>query len=451
MRENSYAIQGGSFGDEGKGRVVDELCSRLIKNHDELIVYRWNGGANAGHTVIFDNKKIVLHQIPSGATIKGATAVLGKGMVLNPRDLVTELKLVKEVGNGELPAQIIIDEMAVLTLDTHRVFESVLKDWESGGAGSTGRGIAPAYSDVLLRHPIRIRDLTSRDWKEKLSKHYDLYKALVKGMGQDINKREIKRLEAENETLGSKKDFIDNLEKDRKTINEYVNDAIEIVKNHWEKDTPFVFEGAQGVGLDPRWGVYPDVTTSHPTFDGIKHSTSGVVDPKDIKIKAAVYKATYMSSVGTRDLPTKMDDELVEKIRKDAHEYGATTGRPRDIYHVDIPALKYFADVSGATHMVLTHLDIAYPDKPIKICTSYKNKGKKEFYYRPDQEYLNNVKPRYKKLDSWDGREVKGATKIQNLPKEATQYIYYMAYSLGLMPLMVTTGPERSAFIDLGL
>jgi adenylosuccinate synthase len=451
MRNNSFAIEGGAFGDEGKGRVVDEICSRLKEQHDKLIVYRWNGGSNAGHTVVVANNKFVLHQLPSGVTIKGAIAILGKGMVIHPRDLVAEIDLVKRLTKGKTPAELVIDEMAVLTLDTHRVFESALKGWEEGGAGSTGRGIAPAYSDVILRHPVRVRDLISKDWKKRLGNHYELYNAFVSGLGEKINEREVKRLGKESEKIGSKSAFIKNLEKDRGVLKDYVKDATEIVKDHWESDTPFVFEGAQGVGLDPRWGVYPDVTTSDPTFSGIGHSTGGIVNPNDIKIRAAVYKATYMSSVGKRVLPTKMEEKLVERIRKDSQEYGATTGRPRDIYHIDIPALKYFARVSGATHMVLTHLDIAYKETPIKVCTSYKNKGRKEFDYRPDQEYLNSVKPKYKKLDTWDGREVRGARNIQNLPREAVQYIYYMAYSLGLVPLMVTTGPERSAFIDLGL
>lgn len=451
MRKNSYAIQGGSFGDEGKGRVVDEICSRLIKKHKELIVYRWNGGANAGHTVVIRNNKLVLHQIPSGVTIKGVKTILGKGMVLHPADLVQEIQKVKRTFKGEIPAELIIDEMAVLTLDTHRVFEASLKDWEEGGSGSTGRGIAPAYADILLRHPLRARDLLKRSWKKSFAKHFDLYKSLVKGLGTDLTKRKIKRLGKKDGIIGNRDTFLKDLAKNRKVIKQYIKDASEIVFKNWNKDTPFVFEGAQGVGLDPRWGVYPDVTSSDPTFAGILNSTSGIVNPVEIATRVSVYKATYMSSVGKRRLPTIMDGNLAEKIRKEANEYGATTGRPRDICYVDIPALAFFIKVTEPTHMVLTHLDISYSGVPIKVCTDYSLGNGKRAGYVPDQNYLDNITPIYEGLPSWNGKDIQGENNVNNLPRNAKKYIYFMAYQFGLEPLIATTGPERSSFINLSL
>lgn len=449
MRKNSYAIQGGSFGDEGKGRVVDELCSKLIAKHKKLVVYRWNGGSNAGHTVVVNGGKIILHQIPSGVLIKDALAILGKGMVLHPGDLIDEIQAIKNAAGGSLPADLLIDEMAVLTMDTHRAFESTLRDWVKGGAGSTGRGIAPAYSDVLLRHPVRVGDLVSADWRKKLSKHYNLYRALTHGLGANLAKRKVPNLSNKLSPVGSKNTFLDNFEVQRRVLKKFARPVSELMKKLWQSNTPFVFEGAQGVGLDPRWGVYPDVTSSDPTFTGIIHSTEGLVRPEEIEVKAAVYKATYMSSVGKRRLPSIMNAKLANLIRKDANEYGATTGRPRDIYHVDLPALRYFRQVTNPTHMVLTHLDISYEKYPIKVCTKYVNFNKKYVGYRPDQVYINGLKPKYKSINAWDGKLVRGISNYTSLPKKASSYIEYFSEKLNLIPWILTTGPERNNVITL--
>jgi len=447
MRKNSYAIQGGSFGDEGKGRVVDELCFRLALKYKKLVVYRWNGGANAGHTVLVNGTKLALHQIPSGALIKGALAILGKGMVLHPGDLIEEITKIKNVTLANIPAKLVIDDMSVLTLDTHRAFEAVLKDWSEGGAGSTGRGIAPAYSDVLLRHPVRMRDLVRKNWKVLLTKHYDLYAALTNGLGEDISKRHVPNLRNEYSPVGGKNKFLQKLEAQRLVLIKYVERVDKLLKTLWYSKIPFVFEGAQAVGLDPRWGVYPDVTSSDTTFSGILHSTEGVVNPNEIEIRGAVYKATYMASVGKRKLPTKMNARLAEKIRKDADEYGTTTGRPRDIYHVDLPAYQFFVGVTGATHLVLTHLDISYDDSPIKVCTNYVDAQGKRVLYRPDQEYLSRIKPEYILIDAWDGKSVRGINSFTKLPGKTRNYVNYISEELKLKPWILTTGPERNSTI----
>lgn len=445
-RPNSISVAGGAFGDEGKGRVVDEVCSRLVKRFSEVIVYRWNGGSNAGHTVELQDKKVVLHQIPSGALHPGATCVLGRGMVIHPGDFVEELSLIS--GSVKTKPEILVDEMTPLALDTHRAFESVLKKRKKGGAGSTGRGISPAYADVILRHPLRARDLLTADWEEKFGKHYSFYKGLIDGLGEDLSKTRIATYSGEIVEVGSKKQFIKNLDIQREVIVDHIESVYDFIRDNWDSKIPFVFEGAQGVGLDPRWGVYPDVTASDPTPAGIFSSTEGIVDPDAIEIKANVYKATYTSSVGTRVLPTVMKEEQAKRIRKDAFEFGATTGRPRDIYHIDIPMLKYFSRVSKATHMVLTHMDISYPEVPIKVCTKYYGYGF-ETDYRPDQGYLDGITPYYRNFKPWDGAAIKNLTDYATLPPEAKKFINYLSEALGLIPLMLTTGPKRDAVIDI--
>lgn len=445
-RLNSISVVGGAFGDEGKGKVVDEICHTLINRFDKVIVYRWNGGSNAGHTVEIQNKKFVLHQIPSGALIEGATCILGKGMVIHPGDLVSELATIQD--NSDIKTDILIDEMTPLSLDTHRAFESSLKKREEGGAGSTGRGISPAYADVIYRHPLRARDLLDKNWKEKFEKHYLLYKSLISGLGDNLPKTQVNSLSDGAIEVGEKTKFIKKISVQRDLIGKYIKNVYELVKENWNSKTPFIFEGAQGVGLDLRWGVYPDVTASDPTPSGIFASTEGIVNPETIEIRANVYKATYTSSVGKRVLPTKMDEKLAARIREDANEYGATTKRPRDIYHIDLPALSYFAKVSMATHMVLTHLDISYPDIPIKVCTKYVDKRRQRLDYRPDQEFLNRAFPVYESFKPWDGSKIKNSTKISSLSPSAKKYIKFLSQSLNLLPLMLTTGPKRESVIN---
>jgi len=444
-RFNSISVVGGAFGDEGKGKVVDEICHTLINRFDRVFVYRWNGGSNAGHTVETQNKKIVLHQIPSGVLIEGATCILGKGMVIHPGDLVSELATIQN--NSAIKTDIIIDEMTPLALDTHRAFESSLKKREEGGTGSTGRGISPAYADIIYRHPLRARDLLNKNWKEKFEKHYLLYKSLLSGLGDDLANTQVNSLSDGTQEVGAKNIFIKKISAQRDLIGKYIKNVYDLVKENWNSKVPFVFEGAQGVGLDLRWGVYPDVTASDPTPSGIFSSTEGIVNPETIEIRANVYKATYTSSVGKRVLPTKMDEKLATRIREDASEYGATTKRPRDIYYIDLPALSYFSKVSMATHAIFTHLDISYPDTPIKVCTKYVDKKGRFLDYRPDQEFLNQALPVYESFKPWDGSKIKNSSNMNSLSPQAKEYVKFLSQSLNLLPLILTTGPKRESVI----
>lgn len=453
VRPRSYAICGGAFGDEGKGRIVDMLVHKLSKD-GLVIVYRDNGGANAGHTVEFPNgQRVALHQLPSGVFIQGAVVVLGKEMVLHPGDLLEELSQVEAVTVTKDRAEIKIDEMALLSLDTHRAFEAVLKDWQSGGKGSTGRGIAPAYADVLLRHPLRVRDITHFH-DEKVKQHYKMYAALITGLGQDLATIEVPTLAGQKILVGSEAEFVARLKSQAKSLKKYAESVHDWLAEQWtDHKVGFVFEKAQAVGLDCRWGVYPDVTASDTTFAGIFSATEGVIDPNQIKVKAGVIKATYMSSVGTRKLPTLMKTELADLIRHDAHEYGATTKRPRDIAYLDLPALKFFRQVGKIDSLVLTHMDVIYPDQPVKVCVGYEVAGKK-VSYRPDQVFLDTVKPIYKEFKPWDAQQLMQADSRKELPIEARDFLDFVAKEVGVPVIMITTGPQREQGIlleDIGV
>lgn len=447
-RPRSYAFCGGAFGDEGKGRIVDEYVSELARQ-GRVVVYRDNGGANAGHTVTLpDGQKIALHQLPSGVFCDQATVVLGKGMVIHPNDLLLEFKEVERLRDHYPLAKIMIDEMAVLSLDTHRAFEAALKQWEEGGKGSTGRGISPAYMDVLLRHPVRMRDLAHFN-QLKLEKHYRLYEALVEGLGGNLAEMAVPSLSGKDQVVGELSDFIQRLKRQAKKLKPYCSDVSGFITETWrDHNVGYVFEKAQAIGLDARWGVYPDITASDTTFEGIHAATEGVVDPLEIETKAAVIKATYMSSVGTRVLPTMMQDEVAHRIREDAHEYGATTRRPRDIAYLDLPALRFYAQVGRINAFVLTHMDISYLDQPVKICTDYQLNGQ-PVAYRPDQEFLSQVIPVYTELEPWDGQALAKVTAAAQIPAAAKKFLSFMSEKLGSEIIIITTGPQRDQSIRL--
>ncbi len=448
FRPKTFACCGGAFGDEGKGRIVDMLVHQLSQK-GEVIVYRDNGGANAGHTVEFaDGHRIALHQLPSGAFIKGAVIVLGKEMVLHPGDLLEELVNIKAVKSTKDRAKVKIDRYALLSLDTHRAYENVLKQWQTGGKGATGRGISPAYSDVLLRHPLRMKDIVVFN-DQKIKQHYQMYSALIKGLGHDMSSVLVPSLNGATLAVGSEAEFLRRLKAQGLKLAAVTYDLHDWLSEKWQdKKCGFVFEKSQAIGLDYRWGVYPDITASDTTFDGIFSATEGVIDPDKIKFKAGVIKATYMSSVGVRQLPSIMTGELADRIREDAHEYGATTKRPRDIAYLDIPALKFFCKVGRLNSLVLTHMDISYSDFPIKICTGYTVAGK-NVEYRPDQEFLNTVAPTYIEMPSWDASKLAAARNLKELPAAARKFLKFMSQSIGVPISIITTGPKRDQTILL--
>ena len=443
MRKNSFAFCGGAYGDEGKGKIVDEYVNSFP--HKKIVVYRDNGGANAGHTIEFDGNRLALHQLPSGVVCPNATVILGKGMVLHPADLIDEITNVQKITGQKGCGTIIIDEMAVLALDTHRAFESVLQKWQTG-YGATGRGISPAYADVLLRHPLRARDLLLCN-DEKIAKHYRLYKGLIAGLGGEIETTMVPTGEGATIPVGSEKAFVSRLKKQAAILSCYIQNVSDLLKEKWaDQKIPFVFEKAQAIGLDARWGVYPDITASDTTFSGILSSTEGGINPDDIGLKGAVIKATYMSTVGSRILPTMMEENLAHRIREDAHEYGATTKRPRGIAYLDIPTLKFFAKVGEINALILTHMDIVYPGVPIKVCIGYTKDGR-SVGYRPDQDYLSTVTPIYQEFAPWNQEAIRKATSIETVPLEARLYLDFLEASIGQKIVMMTTGPERGQFL----
>ena len=258
----------------------------------------------------------------------------------------------------------------------------------------------------------------------------------------DCSLIQVKRFNSEDVELGSKRKFLNNLEKTREELKGYVFPMYEYIRKEWKADTPFIFEKAQAIGLDSRWGVYPDVTASNCCLDGITYSTEGVIDANDISARFGVIKSTYTSSVGKRKIPTFMEEKYAQQLRDDANEYGTTTGRPRDIAYLDLEMLKYFCKVGGIEELVFTHMDIIYK-RDVKVCIGYKREKEKS-YYRPDQKHLENVKPIYKKLKYWEKEELKKCKTYLEVQKEAQDFVQFISKETDTTPVMITYGPDRS-------
>jgi adenylosuccinate synthase len=292
-----------------------------------------------------------------------------------------------------------------------------------------------------------VRDLAADDWQDRLGRHYDLYAAFVSGLGGDLAGQPVVRLDGGPISVGSKTEFLFRLGEQRAALHPFIHNVYGLIRDLWaDPAVPFIFEGAQAVGLDPRFGVYPDVTSSDPTFHGIVASTEGLIQTGAIAVRMATIKATYTSSVGTRRLPTMMPPDLAHRIREDAHEYGATTKRPRDIAYIDLPCLRFFAQVSGATHLVLTHLDIAY-----RTCrcgsapTTWMPRASRRLPARPGHPgQRSGPVPRSALVGRGGGAQRLPAGR---LPDAALQYIAFLAGALGVTPLFGTTGPAREALI----
>lgn len=450
-RENSIAINGGAWGDEGKGKFTDYFANQFHQQKKEVIVYRVNGGANAGHTLEFEGKRISLHQIPCGAFIDNTTVVLGGGMVIHPDDLITELNQVRKISNDHLKSTVRIDNMAALSLDTHRAYEYVLKKRQSGSSGATGRGISPAYADIVNRCELKVSDLTDSDWKGKLAKHYHFYSDLIIGLGFNLSSIPVPYLNDNNDTrpVGNLTEFLDRLKNAREQLTPLTSDVYNFIKDNWNNPkTSFIFEMAQGIGLDYRYGVRPDVTGSDTTFNAITASTQGLINYRDIEHRISTLKATYSSSVGSRRLPTLMEPKLATQIREDAKEYGATTKRPRDIAYLDLPALGYYQQVGGGNEIGLTHMDIVYPKTPIKVCTDYQIDGQ-SVSYRPFQKWLNQVTPIYQEFPTWDKNRVNLAKTYREIPMEAKIYLHFIESNLRRPISILGNGPSRQQVITI--
>lgn len=413
-------VIGAQWGDEGKGKVVDLLAPQMD------VVARYQGGANAGHTIKWGDEEFVLHLIPSGVFHDDTTCVIGNGVVIDPAALVEEIGQVEDLGYP-VEGRLKISHNAHLIMPYHKALDQAKERWRDAEAiGTTGRGIGPAYVDKFARSGIRVVDLLDRD-------------GLAKKLREAIaEKNEILSSVYKSERLDVEKIVEEYVEFDR-TIDPYVTDTSAYLNDVLAGGGHVLAEGAQGSLLDVDHGTYPYVTSSHPTSGGA--CTGLGVPPTQIDRIIGIVKA-YSTRVGNGPFPTELDDETGERLRAEGHEFGATTGRPRRCGWLDLVALSYTARLNGFTEIAVTKLDVMHGLDELKVCTAYEIDGKTTDRFPTDLATLSRATPVYRTLDGFTG-DLSNASELSDLPAAARHYLQFMSDHLGVPITVVGTGPKR--------
>jgi adenylosuccinate synthase len=417
-------LLGLQWGDEGKGKIVDVLTSKYD------IIARFQGGPNAGHTLVFNGRKHVLHTIPSGIFHDDTINLVGNGVVIDPVIFKKELDKLDEQ-NVDYKKSLLISRKAHIILPTHRLLDAA-SEASKGKAkiGSTLKGIGPTYMDKTGRNGIRVGDIELANWKEKYRALASKHEAMIDFYNVDIQ-YDLEELEADFfnaiETLKSLK-FIDS--------EEYVHQAQTSGKS-------ILAEGAQGSLLDIDFGTYPFVTSSNTTAAGA--CTGLGVAPNQIGKVYGIFKA-YTTRVGSGPFPTELFDKDGETMGRVGHEFGATTGRPRRCGWLDLVALRYACQVNGVTELIMMKGDVLSGFKTLKVCTAYKYKGE-EITHLPYNIEEENVIPIYTEVKGWDA-DLTGMTEASQLPDAVNGYVEFLEKELNIPITVVSVGPDRKQTIQ---
>lgn len=418
-------LLGLQWGDEGKGKVVDVLT----RNYD--IIARFQGGPNAGHTLIFDGNKHVLHTIPSGIFHPRAMNLVGNGVVIDPVIFKKELENLSR-HNINFKERLLISRKAHIILPTHRLLDAASEKMKGKAKiGSTLKGIGPTYMDKTGRNGIRVGDLELSDWKERYSnlchKHLKMIKFYEVELEFDLDAMEKEFFEA-IEVLRELQ-FIDS--------EAYINKALRDKKS-------ILAEGAQGSLLDIDFGTYPYVTSSNTTAAGA--CTGLGVAPSKIGNVYGIFKA-YTTRVGSGPFPTELFDEDGKTMGRVGNEFGATTGRPRRCGWLDLIALKYAVEINGVTNLMMMKGDVLSGFKTIKACTSYTYKGK-DILHLPYNIEPENVSVNYTEFEGWD-EDLTAITSPSQMPENLKDYIRFIEDFVGVKVSLVSVGPDRNQTIRI--
>jgi adenylosuccinate synthase len=416
-------ILGLQWGDEGKGKIVDYFAS----NYD--VIARFQGGPNAGHTLYVQDKKIVLHQIPSGVFHEGTVNLIGNGVVLDPVTLKREAATVAQFG-VDLKKNLFISERTNLILPTHRALDKAAELAKGNEKiGSTLKGIGPAYMDKTGRNALRVGDLLHKSFTTSYIKLRLKHQKLLDNynFSEDISGWEEEFFEAIEflKTL--------NIVNGEYFINQKINEGKKVLA-----------EGAQGSMLDIDFGTFPFVTSSSTISAGVCNGLG--VAPQKIKEVIGVSKA-YCTRVGSGPFPTELEDATGEELRKIGNEFGATTGRPRRCGWMDLVALKFACMINGVTQLVMTKADVLDAFDQLSICTAYKIDGK-ETEQIPFQMTWNKIDPQYKTFKGWNKDITKMKTEAE-LPGAMQEYVAFINKNLGVPVRYISNGPERDQLIKI--
>ncbi|MEN8187000.1 MAG: adenylosuccinate synthase [Bacteroidota bacterium] len=418
-------LLGLQWGDEGKGKIVDVLT----KDYD--IIARFQGGPNAGHTLIFDGNKHVLHTIPSGIFHEKALNIVGNGVVIDPVIFKKEIDNLSGY-NIDFKKKLFISRKAHIILPTHRLLDAASETMKGKAKiGSTLKGIGPTYMDKTGRNGMRIGDLELDNWKEKYSalakkhlKMLDFYNVDIQFDLKELEKEFFKAIKLlKSLTFIDSEEFFNQAMIDGKTI---------------------LAEGAQGSLLDIDFGTYPFVTSSNTTAAGA--CTGLGVAPNKIGEVYGIFKA-YTTRVGSGPFPTELFDEDGKTMAEVGNEFGATTGRPRRCGWLDLVALKYAVQINGVTQLMMMKGDVLSGFNTLKVCTSYKYKGE-EISHLPYNIEEENVKVVYTELKGWK-EDLTGLSDAKDLPKSLNDYITYIEEFVGVPVKLVSVGPDRKQTIHM--
>jgi adenylosuccinate synthase len=415
-------IVGAQWGDEGKGKIVDMLSEHVD------IVARYQGGANAGHTVCIGPKEYVLHLIPSGIFHSHITCVIGNGVVIDPTALLQEIAQLEAAGIN-ISGRLLISHNAHLIMPYHKQLDTI-REQGSTKIGTTGRGIGPAYIDKFMRNGIKIVDLLDRGvLAEKL-------KINIEEKNQILT-RVYGEASIDVDTL------INEYQEFDKKIDEYIADTSLYLNQALKQGKTIIAEGAQGALLDVDHGTYPFVTSSNPTSGGA--CTGLGIPPTAVNSIVGIVKA-YCTRVGEGPFPTELADATGEQLRSIGHEYGATTGRPRRCGWFDAVAMRYSAMVNGIDKIAITKLDVLDVFDEIRVCVGYEYGGKRLKTFPTDTLSLTRITPIYETFDGWQC-SLSGVTSYGELPANARRYVEALAHLSDTRLWIVSVGPRRDQTI----
>lgn len=413
-------IVGAQWGDEGKGKITDFFAG------DADYVVRFQGGNNAGHTVIVNDKVFKLHLIPSGVLYSKPVSIIGNGVVVDPKVLIDEIS---ELQSRGVEPNLLVSDRAHVIMPYHIDMDVAITQHQGKlAAGSTKRGIAPVYADKMYRHGIRMIDLIEPDiFKEKLNKAYSFNKNLAeKALGGKIS-------------LSQEKIYTEYLEYG-KQLKKYIADTSVILYEAKKSGKSILFEGAQGTSLDVDHGIYPHTTSSN-TIAGNIASGSGVSCTKIDRI-IGVAKA-YVTRVGISPFPSEIDDDYAKLIRKKGDEYGTTTGRPRRVGWLDLVQLRQAVRIHGLTEIALIKLDVLNGIDELPVCIEYDVKGKKINEMPASLSDYRNAKPIYKTLPGWKKLNSDNSQSFDSLPENILNYIKFIEKEIDCTVTIVSVGPQR--------
>ena len=420
----SVVVLGTQWGDEGKGKIV-----HLLGKQADFIV-RYQGGPNAGHTVIFDDKKFVLHLIPSGILIPKKICVIGNGVVVDPLAIHQEIKLLEKRGIS-VKGRLFISELAHLIFPYHKILDAARE--EAGGTkiGTTRKGIGPTYADKVERIGIRLIDYLEPDTFGSLLNQNLALKASQIEKFSSIHKL--------------RKEILDQAKYLRPFLKPLACDTSTLLNRALDKKKKVMFESAQGTLLDIDFGTYPYVTSSNP-IAGSVGSGSGI-GPSRIGSVIGIVKA-YTTRVGEGPFPTELKDAMGERLRQSGQEFGSTTGRPRRCGWFDAPVVRRSIRVNGITELVLTKIDVLANIHPLKICVAYKINGKILKDFPNSRSLIQNCEPLYKTVPGF-GAILSDTKRFEDLPVNAQKYVKTLEKILGVNFGVISLGQSRDETIQL--